>query len=103
MVRVGIAYVVGAWLLIQVADIFLEAIELPEYSMRLIFLLLAIGLPVVLFAAWAYEMTPEGIKREKDVDRTQSVTARTGKKLNAAIMAMLIMSIGYLLYDKFSG
>ena len=99
--RVGIAYVVGAWLLIQVADIVLEAFELPEIMMRLIIVLLAIGLPVVLSAAWVYELTPDGIKREKEVDHSQSIAPQTGKKLNNLIFAAMALAIAYFAYDKF--
>jgi hypothetical protein len=57
----------------------------------------------VLFAAWAFELTPEGVKRDEDVDRTASSAPRTGKKLNVAIFVMMALAIAYLLYDKFSG
>ena len=69
---------------------------------RVIVLLVAIGLPVALFFAWAFEMTPEGVKREKDVDRSESITPQTGKKLNNTILLMMALAIAYLLYDKFS-
>jgi TolB-like protein len=99
--RVGIAYVIGAWLLIQVADIMLEAFEQPAVSMRFIIIMLAIGLPVVLSAAWAYELTPDGIKRESEVDRSQSVAPRTGKRLDSLIFAVMALAIAYFAYDKF--
>ena len=99
--RVGIAYVVSAWLLMQVADIMLDAFELPEMAMRLIIVMLAIGLPVVLAAAWAYELTPDGIMREKEVDRSQSTAPQTGKKLNNLIFSVMALAIAYFAYDKF--
>ena len=99
--RVGIAYVVSAWLLMQVADIMLDAFELPEMAMRFIIVMLAIGLPVVLAAAWAYELTPDGLKREKEVDRSQSIAPRTGKNLNNLIFAVMALAIAYFAYDKF--
>jgi TolB-like protein len=99
--RVGIAYVIGAWLLIQVADIMMEAFEQPAVSMRFIIIMLAIGLPVVLSAAWAYELTPDGIKRESEVDRSQSVAPRTGKRLDSLIFAVMALAIAYFAYDKF--
>ena len=101
--RVGIAYVVGGWLLLQLTDVLSQLLDLPEVVGRVIVLLVAIGLPVALFFAWAFEMTPEGVKREKDVDRTQSVTPQTGKKLNNTILVLMALAIAYLLYDKFSG
>ncbi len=100
--RVGIAYVVGGWLLLQLTDVLSQLLDLPEVVGRVIVLLVAIGLPVALFFAWAFEMTPEGVKREKDVDRSQSITPQTGKKLNNTILVMMALAIAYLLYDKFS-
>ena len=102
MFRVGIAYVVGGWLLLQLTDVLSQLLDLPEVVGRVIVLLVAIGLPVALFFAWAFEMTPEGVKREKDVDRSQSITPQTGKKLNNTILVMMALAIAYLLYDKFS-
>jgi len=77
--RVGIAYAVGSWLLIQVADILLEAFEAPAWTLRFIIICLGIGFPVAMFFAWAFELTPEGIKREHEVDRSQSITPHTGR------------------------
>jgi TolB-like protein len=101
--RVGIAYVVGGWLLLQLTDVLSQLLDLPEVVGRIIVLLVAIGLPVALFFAWAFEMTPEGVKREKHVDRSQSITPQTGKKLNNTILVLMALAITYLLYDKFSG
>jgi TolB-like protein/Flp pilus assembly protein TadD len=100
--RVGIAYVVGGWLLLQLTDVLSQLLDLPEVVGRVIVLLVAIGLPVALFFAWAFEMTPEGVKREKDVDRSQSITPQTGKKLNHTIIVLLVLAVAYLLYDKFA-
>jgi len=101
--RVGIAYVVGGWLLLQLTDVLSELLDLPDVVGRAIVLVVTIGLPVALFFAWAFEMTPEGVKREKDVDRSQSITPQTGKKLNSTIMVLLVLTVAYLLYDKFVG
>jgi len=91
--RVGIAYAVVAWLVMQFADVVLNNITAPEWVFKAIMLLLAIGFPVVLVFAWAFEMTPEGIRREKDIDRTQSITPQTGKKLDRVIIAGLALII----------
>ena len=64
-------------------------------------LALAIGFPLALFFAWAFEMTPEGIKKEKDVDRSRSITNTTGHKLNYTIIALLVAALGYFIIDKF--
>ena len=63
---------------------------------------MGVGFFISIFFAWAFELTPEGVKREKDVDRSQSITPQTGKKLNNTILMMMALAIGYLLYDKFS-
>ena len=99
--RVGIAYAITAWLLIQVSDILLEAIGAPPWVMQTMFVVLGVGFVITLFFAWAFELTPEGVKREADVDRSQSVTQHTGQKLNHAIIAMLVLALGYFAWDKF--
>jgi len=103
VIRVGIAYLVVAWLIMQFADVVLGNIEAPSWVFQVIMLVLAIGLPLVLVFAWAFEMTPEGLKKEKDVDRSQSITPQTGKKLNNTILVLMALAIAYLLFDKFSG
>jgi TolB-like protein/Tfp pilus assembly protein PilF len=99
--RVGIAYVVGAWLLLQLTDVLSELLNLPETIGPIVVTFVVIGLPIVLFVAWAFEMTPEGIKKEKDVDRSQSITVKTGQKLNLVIIALLVVTLGYFVIDKF--
>jgi TolB-like protein len=99
--RVAIGYIVSSWLLAQVADLVLENIGAPNWVMQTILLVLALGFPVVLFFSWAYEVTPEGIKRESEVDRTQSTTQLTGRKLDRAITGVLVIALAYFAYDKF--
>ncbi len=98
--RVGIAYTVATWLLIQVTDTVFPRIGLPDSAVTLVIALLAIGFIPALIFAWAFEMTPEGIKREKDVDRTQSITPTTGRKLDRMIIGILTVTVAYLLIDK---
>jgi TolB-like protein len=99
--RVGIAYVVTAWLLIQVADILLETIGAPVWVMQTLFVVLGIGLVIALIFAWAYELTPDGLRREKDVDRSQSMTHVTRHKLNNLITGVLVLALAYFVIDKF--
>jgi hypothetical protein len=102
--RVVIGYVVSCWLIAQVADLVLEAIGAPEWVMQSILLMLALGFPVVVFFSWVYEVTPEGIKREAEIDRSQSITHITGRRLDKAIMVMLILALGYFIWEsRFSG
>jgi len=100
--RVGIAYVISAWVLLQFVDLVLDNIQAPEWVMKVFMLALAIGFPLAVFFAWAFEMTPEGIKKEKDVDRSQSVRVQTGQKLNRNIILVLLFAIVFLLYQQFS-
>ena len=67
--RVGIAYVVVAWVLLQIGDIVFDFLEIPNWAGKLLLVLLLLGLPVALVLAWAFELTPEGIRRETNVDR----------------------------------
>jgi hypothetical protein len=99
--RVGIAYVVVSWLILQVADVILNNIEAPGWVFHVILLLLGIGFIVVLVFSWVFEMTPEGLKREHEVDRSQSITPQTGKKLDHLITGVLVLALGYFVIDKF--
>jgi TolB-like protein len=99
--RIAVGYIITAWLLLQVVDLVLENINAPDWVMQVFMLALAIGFPLAVFFAWAFEMTPEGIKRESQVDRSQSITPQTGKKLNMAIFVVMALALGYFAYDKF--
>ena len=99
--RVGIAYLVLSWLLLQVADVVVPILELPDWVGKLVLFLLLLGFPLVLFFAWAYELTPDGIKREAEVDRERSITPQTGRKLDRAIIAFLAIAVAMLLVDRF--
>jgi len=101
VIRVGIAYVVVAWLIMQFADVVLNNIEAPGWVFQVIMLVLAIGFPVVIIFAWAFEMTPEGIKKERDVDRSQSIAAMTGRKLDRMIIGIMAVVIAFLVLDRF--
>ena len=82
VVRVGLAYVVIGWVLAQIAEFAFDNFGAPDWVLKSFVVLLLLGLPIVLLFAWAFEITPEGIKREKDVDRGASITARTGRKID---------------------
>jgi TolB-like protein len=99
--RVGIAYIIAAWLLLQVADVVLNNIEAPGWVFSAIMLVLGLGFPIAVIFAWAFEVTPEGIKKEKEVDRSQSIVDRTGRKLDRVIIAVLVLALGYFAFDKF--
>jgi len=99
--RVALVYIFAAWLTIQVVDVMFPALNVPGWVVSAVAVLLLIGFPFALILAWAFEMTPEGIKREKEVDRSQSITSQTGKKLNTLTIVVLVAAVGFLLVDKF--
>ncbi|MEJ2401524.1 MAG: tetratricopeptide repeat protein [Xanthomonadales bacterium] len=99
--RVAAAYIVGAWLVIQVAETVFPVYGLSDGVIRLVITLLAIGFVPAIVFSWVFELTPEGLKKEKDVDRSQSITPQTGKKLDRAIIVVLAIAVGYFAIDKF--
>jgi TolB-like protein/Flp pilus assembly protein TadD len=99
--RVGIAYLVTAWLLLQVADVVLGNINAPGWVFKVILLVLGLGFPIALLFAWAFELTPEGLKKEKDVDRSQSITQVTGKKLQYFTIGALSLVVLFFVAREF--
>ncbi len=99
--KVGIAYTVASWLLLQMVDLVLENMNAPDWIMQVFMLGLAVGLPIAIIIAWAFELTPEGIKLEKHVDRNQSINQHTGHQLNRGIIMILSMAVVLLLTDRF--
>ena len=80
--KVAIAYGVVAWLLMQIATQVFPFLEIPNWAIRLVIMLLALGFPVALVLTWAFELTPEGIKRAEDVDLSESMRRKTGRKID---------------------
>src|SRR5438128_5568273 len=79
--KVAVAYAVVSWLLIQIATQVFPFFEIPNWAVRLVVLLLILGFPVALILSWAFEITPEGIKRESEIAPNESITRRTGRKI----------------------
>jgi TolB-like protein/Tfp pilus assembly protein PilF len=98
--RVAIAYTVIAWLLAQVADLAFDNFGTPEWVSKTILFLLVLGFPLAIFFAWAFELTPEGLKKEKDVVREASITAHTGRKLDYSIIVLLVIALGYFVWES---
>jgi TolB-like protein len=98
--RVGVAYLVASWLIIQVSETIFPLFGF-DAAARIVVVVLAIGFIPALVFAWAFELTPEGLKKEKDVDRSASITPQTGRKLDRLIMAVLALALGYFALDKF--
>jgi TolB-like protein len=100
VIRVAVFYVVASWLVLQVAELLFDALDLPGQWLRLVLALLILGMPLVLIFAWVFELTPEGVKREKDVDRSQSITHQTGKRMNMVIVVLLVLAIATVGLDR---
>ena len=98
--RVGVAYVVSAWLVLQVADVVLNNISAPDWVFSVFMLTGAVFFVPVLVFSWAYELTPDGLKKESEVDRSGSITGQTGRKLNLITMGMLVAVVAFVLIER---
>ena len=101
VLRVGAAYIVAAWLIIQVVETIFPAFGFGDTAVRIVVILLAVGFILVLILAWVFEITPEGLRKEKDVDRSQSIALQTGKILDRIIIIVLALALSYFAIDKF--
>jgi TolB-like protein/cytochrome c-type biogenesis protein CcmH/NrfG len=97
--KVAVAYAVVAWLLIQVATQVFPFFEIPNWAVRLVVLLLIIGFPIALILSWAFEITPEGIKRESEVAPDESITHHTGRKIVGITIALAVIAAGMLAFQ----
>jgi len=100
VVKMTLLYAVASWLILQVADLSVSLLELPHWIGKTIFLLLALGFPFVLIFSWVYEMTPEGLRRETNIDSGQSIKPEIGHKMNVLIVVMLALAISGLIADR---
>ena len=99
--KVAAAYIIVGWLLLQVSDTLVPALHLPVWFHSGVAFILILGFPLAIIFAWAYEITPEGLKKEKEVEKSQSNTRATGQKLNLMIIALLATALAYFAWDKF--
>ena len=99
--KVAIAYAIAAWILIEITATTFPILKLPDWSVTLVTVLVLIAFPLTLIFAWAFELTPEGLKKEKDVHRSESITHVTGRKLDFTIIGAMAIAIVFLLTDKF--
>lgn len=98
--KVATAYAIAGWLIIQIATSVFPTFEFPTWTTQFVIILVVIGFPLSLIFAWAFELTPEGLKKSQEVDITESVTSRTGKKLNGIIITVLSMAVIFLLVER---
>ncbi len=99
--RVAAAYVVTAWLILQVVELIFPVYGFSDAAIRFVISALAVGLIPVIILAWAFELTPEGLRKEQDVDQPQPVAPQARKKLDRVIMVLLAVALGYFAFDKF--
>jgi TolB-like protein len=97
--KVAVAYAVASWLLIQVATQVFPFFEIPNWAVRLVVIILIIGFPIALILSWAFEITPEGIKRESEIESDKSITRHTGRKIIALTIALAVLAAGLLAYQ----
>ena len=100
VIKVGIAYAVTTWVLLQLTDTISEILNLPEWAPKLILLMLVVGFVPALILAWAFELTPGGVKLEREVKRAESITPKTGRKLDYVIIISLGLSLGYFIWES---
>ncbi len=99
--KVAAAYIIVGWLIMQAGGVMGPALNLPDWVNSMLAFFLILGFPLAMFFAWALEMTPEGLKKEKDVDHSKSITRAAGKKLNSIITVVLALALGLFAFDKF--
>jgi hypothetical protein len=97
--KVAVAYAVVSWLLIQIATQVFPFFDIPNWAVRVVVLFLALGFPVALVLAWAFEITPEGIKRESEIAPDESITQHTGRKLIGITIAVAVAAGGMLAFQ----
>ncbi len=96
--KVAAAYAVAAWLLIQIATQVFPFFQIPNWAVQLVVLLLVLGFPVAMILSWAFEITPEGIKREEEIDRRKSIARKTGRKLTALVVVLAAAAVGLMVF-----
>lgn len=101
VLRVAIAYLAGAWLLIQIVETLFPVFGLSDAAVRTAVIVLGIGFPVALIVSWLYELTPVGLKLDRDVDRSRVVSPYAGRKFDRGIIVVLTLAIGFFAVDKF--
>ena len=99
--KVAVAYAIVAWLLVQITSTVAPALHLPDWTLTFIVYLTIIGFPLALFLAWAFELTPEGIKPTSEISQGESISKTTGQKLNYTIIALLSLAVVFLVLDNY--
>ena len=98
--RVAMLYLVASWVALQMADVGVSLLGLPHWTGRLVLLLLVLGFPVALVVSWAYELTPDGLRREHAVAREDSISHLTGRRLDVLIGIVSVVAIVVVAADR---
>ncbi|MEP1306499.1 MAG: tetratricopeptide repeat protein [Balneola sp.] len=98
--KVAVAYAIAGWLIIQIVTVIEAPLNIPDWFDTVVIVFVGIGFPLALIFAWAFELTPEGIKKSKEVEITESVTDRTGKKLNGVIISVLSIALFFVVVER---
>jgi len=99
--KVMVAYAIVGWLLIEMSATVFPALKLPEWTVTFVTALILISFPIILIGAWAFEVTPDGIKRTREVPLEHSVTHITGRKFDFAIIALLVLALVFVVVDNY--
>src|SRR5881397_3627012 len=90
--RVAVAYAIVAWLLIQAASILFPTFEAPPWVIKVFVTAVILGFPVALILAWAFEVTPEGLRRSEEVVPRESTTRKLGRKWTVVIVTAAVLA-----------
>ena len=101
VVKVAAAYAIVGWLLIEVTSTVFPLVQLPEWTATFVAMLILVGFPIALILSWAYELTPDGMKRSQEVEATESISHVTGRKIDFAIIGALVLALGFVAFDQY--
>ena len=101
--RVAVAYIIAGWLIAQVADLIADAFNWPEMFLQMVIVLVMLGFPIALFLAWAFELTPDGVKKAADLPADMPKDPRSGRQLNRLTIIALVIAVAWLGWDKAQG
>src|SRR5450432_3987969 len=101
VIRVAGLYLIGAWLLTQVASTVLPTFDVPSWALRGLIITLALGFVPALIFSWVFELTPQGLKRDEDVRPEESIAPQTARRMDRMIIVVLLLALGYFAVDKF--
>ena len=101
VVKVAAAYAIVGWILVEVSSTVFPVLQIPDWAVALVTMLLLLGFPVALILSWAYDLTPQGIERTKSVPVSESITKVTGRKLDFVIIGVLAIAVTFFAVDRF--